>query len=62
MMAAGEIAAAVYNVNRTQRSDHLFTARDFVPKTLQEIAAPPNPEPELDMATLKSLFGNFKII
>jgi hypothetical protein len=58
MAAAGEIAAAVYNTNRSDRSDPVLSAADFVPKPLAEISSPENdPEPELDIEALKGFWG-----
>jgi len=47
MWAAGEIAAAIYNVNRGDSRDRVWTAADFVPRPLSEISQTDNePEPE----------------
>lgn len=57
MWAAGEIAAAIYNTNRSEKSDPVLSAADFVPKPLSEISKPAEPEPELDIERLAAFLG-----
>lgn len=57
MWAAGEIAAAIYNTNRTSESDHVFTADEFVPKPLEDISQQVDDAEEADMDALKAFFG-----
>lgn len=61
MMAAGEIAAAIYNTNRRDKSDPVFRADQFVPKPLGDFADPDpeetEPEPEIHIEDLKAVLG-----
>lgn len=62
MWAAGTVAAAVYNTNRSNASDPVANASDFVPKSLSEMSQPideiPQPEPEIE--ALAAFFGTRK--
>ena len=59
MAAAGAVAAAIYNAQRTKETDPLVNAADFIPPTLGEISRPEQPEEEgeLTLETLSAFFG-----
>jgi hypothetical protein len=60
MAAAGVIAAAVYNSQRSKDSDPLVDPGDFVPRPLREIAHQPaeeEDEGELTIDVLAEFFG-----
>jgi hypothetical protein len=59
MLAAGEIAAAVYNTNRSSSSDPVVSAADFIPKPYSEISQRDDEieESELDIDTVAEFFG-----
>lgn len=61
---AGQVAATVYNMNRSEKAPHL-TASAFIPALAAELRAEPEPEddapldmtPEEQAAALDVLFG-----
>jgi len=59
MAAAGVVAAAVYNSQRTKDSDPLVNAADFIPASLSELSRvdEPEEEPELTLDLLAEFFG-----
>jgi len=59
MAAAGVVAAAVYNAQRTKDSDPLVNAADFIPPTLGEISREPEAEEEEGELTIEELSAFF---
>jgi hypothetical protein len=60
MAAAGVVAAAVYNSQRTKDSDPLVNAVDFIPASLSELSqadSEPEDEGELTLDLLAEFFG-----